>query len=203
MEQITKNFNNEENDVANDSQVDSKSLNDVKCDVCPTTSLFPQPFSLLKCFLNLLCLLDSFSIGDFIRCSTKSSHFSGELILNDVTNGILLLEEYLNNGRSTLHFVKKCGLLTIEKIFPPQKMQKRRSSNLIKHNNSLYTIDEIERTESVLESDYFIKDEQAKRTFLELKRMFVFKLILIFYIPFHKKYILLSLGILTFSEIFL
>jgi len=52
-------------------------------------------------------------------------------------------------------------------------MQKRRSSNLIKHNNSLYTIDEIERTENVLEIDYLIKDEQAKRTFLELKRMFV------------------------------
>uniref|UniRef100_A0A915LP46 AD domain-containing protein n=1 Tax=Meloidogyne javanica TaxID=6303 RepID=A0A915LP46_MELJA len=158
MEQITKNFNNGENDVANDSQADLESLNAVKCDVWPTTSV--------------QCQNDSFSIGDFIRCSTKSSHFSGELIINDVTNGILLLEEYLNNGRSTLHFVKKCGLLTIEKMFSPQKMQKRRSSNLIKHNNSLYTIDEIERTENVLEIDYLIKDEQAKRTFLELKRIF-------------------------------
>ena len=70
-------------------------------------------FFFFKILFKSSHLLDSFSIGDFIRCSTKSSHFSGELIINDVTNGILLLEEYLNNGRSTLHFVKKCGLLTV------------------------------------------------------------------------------------------
>jgi len=39
MEQITKNFNNGENDVANDSQADLESLNAVKCDVWPTTSV--------------------------------------------------------------------------------------------------------------------------------------------------------------------
>ncbi|KAL7070074.1 hypothetical protein ACQ4LE_010857 [Meloidogyne hapla] len=167
MEQTSNNLNSEENteNVSVDSHVHSESLDgDNKCDDSPTTSSVCQQDSLP---------LDSFSIGDFFRCSTKSAHFSGELIQMDLNSGILLLEEHLNNGRSILHFVRKSGLLSIEKVLPPHKFQKRRSSNL-KHNNSLYTIDEIERAEIALntEDGPLIKDEQAKKTFLELKRIF-------------------------------
>ncbi|KAL3098050.1 hypothetical protein niasHT_027595 [Heterodera trifolii] len=117
--------------------------------------------------------IDELQNGDRLQCSTRMQKFSGELLLVDRREGIFVLRERKGNERQfNIHFVRFAELQSLKKLSSPP-------SNFdgichVPTDSPATARDRLVKAEQRLSQLWVDKtpSEAAKRTFIELKRIF-------------------------------